>query len=170
MSMIDKDRVKERIFGESNDEQTIKERVRERIENVHKSRVYVDSPEDVPDQYEVQTSERGAVYYETDGGSGGGVTEDDVVDAAGRMEEVASVAEDFNTPGLEEVEDAESLMNEAFENLESGDNGRAFDLLNEAEDNLSIAVRDAEDDLVEDELEDVRSDVESIVEAVEEQV
>ena len=146
------------------------EYVREKSD-VGKSRVYVDSPEDVPDQYEPQTSERGAVFYETDGGSGGGVTEDDVVETAGRMEEVASLAQDFNTPAQEEVEDAESLINEAFENIEEGDGlGRAFDLLNEAGDNLSIAIRDAEDGLVQDELEDVRDDVENITEAVEEEV
>ena len=57
-------------FMIENTEKSIEERVRERF-NVGKSRVYVDSPEDVPDQYEDQTSERGAVYYDTDGVSGG---------------------------------------------------------------------------------------------------
>ena len=58
------------VFMIENADKSIEERVRERF-NFGKSRIYVDSPEDVPDQYEAQTSNRGAVYYETDGGSGG---------------------------------------------------------------------------------------------------
>jgi len=33
---------------------------------IGKSKVYVDSPEEVPDQYQVQTSDNGVIYYETE--------------------------------------------------------------------------------------------------------
>lgn len=68
--MVDVDAIKERVLSNES-EKSIEEKVRDRFET-HKSRVYVDDESDVPDQYSPQTSDRGAVYYETDeGGSGG---------------------------------------------------------------------------------------------------
>jgi len=65
-----RERVAER-FNQSQNEKSFEEKVREGVSSeLDKNRVYVDSEEDVPDQYTAQTSDRGAVYYETgDGGS-----------------------------------------------------------------------------------------------------
>jgi len=63
-----RERVAER-FNQSQDEKSFEEQVKEGVrEAFDKNRIYVDSEEDVPDQYTPQTSDRGAVYYETDDG------------------------------------------------------------------------------------------------------
>ncbi len=66
------ERVAER-FNQSQNEKSFDERVRDGVSSeLDKSRVYVDSEEDVPDQYTPRTSDSGAVYYETDESFGSG--------------------------------------------------------------------------------------------------
>lgn len=87
-----------------------------------KSRIYVDSPEEVPDQYQVQTSDNGAIYYETDSSPEYENVYDDMADdelqdmydyAIDELydEEVASsVAEEMEERGLESpVPDTEDM-------------------------------------------------------------
>lgn len=78
--MVDAEAIKERVLG-SNDEKSIKEIVSEKFSDVRsKSRIYVDSEEDVPDEYTPQTSDRGAVFYETDSGGSESSSPDDDLD------------------------------------------------------------------------------------------
>jgi len=142
------DEVASRLSGhfEGGEEKSIEDRVRERFD-FHKSRVYVDSPEDVPDQYEAQTSDRGAVFYETGGGSGGsGDFEPADVEMAIRDVEPADVEmslrdefdidpDDFDSAGelaprvglvLEEVIDAQ-FGDAAHEQFTMGEDGDVLD-------------------------------------------
>lgn len=133
--MVDADAIKDRVLG--NDEKSIEQRVKERYQSLSKNRIYVDSEEDVPDQYTAQTSDRGAVYYETDSGSGGGsesvddVLEDEfgseVADEYQQrvndgMDERDAAVETLVDVGLaSEDSEAEEMLDYMEENLNSSD-------------------------------------------------
>lgn len=60
--------VQKAIEGENNSEDSFKEEVSKALAKrvLEKKRVYVDSPDEVPEEFEVQEGEQGGIYYETD--------------------------------------------------------------------------------------------------------
>lgn len=75
-----------------------------------KSRVYVDNESEVPEQYDAQTSDSGAVYYETDSGSG----DRELVDGDDISDEQLNEMEDNIEDLVSEVEGKVREMGEDF--------------------------------------------------------
>jgi hypothetical protein len=129
--MLDSDKITERVLSG----------VRK---DVFKSRIYVDSPEEVPDQYTPQTSDSGAVYYETDGSGGGGGTIDEPEDV---VDEAQDVLDEIESE-FPENEEAAYNMDEAVQTLysaftsfeEDGDVLDVIDEVNEAGSHIDFAI------------------------------
>ncbi len=86
-----------------------------------KSRVYVGDESEVPDEYTPQTSERGAVYYETDdGGSNGGGVPSEVEDM-GLGEEFAEGDAQTRSDVMFDVMEEEGTLDELEEEVEMGE-------------------------------------------------
>ena len=110
-------------FMIENSEKSIEERVRERFD-VGKSRIYVDSPEDVPDQYEAQIGERGAVYYETDGSRGSGSFDVSEADRAVTTSLGPAIEEGLSIDQAEEI--SERFIDDLPEDPDVSDIDRAI--------------------------------------------
>jgi hypothetical protein len=83
--------------------------------------VYVGDESEVPDQYTPQTSESGAVYYETDegGSSGGGVPSE--VEDMGLGEEFAEGDAQTRSDVMFDVMEEEGTLDEMEEEVEMGE-------------------------------------------------
>jgi hypothetical protein len=91
------------------------------ISSIKKDRVYVDSPDKVPEQYEVQEGEEGGLYYETEGTSETDTS--DPVDAA------SNVSVD-KWPEEHAILSAEQVQQTTASNIERTDPEVASDFVN----------------------------------------
>lgn len=108
-----------------------------------KTRIYVDDPDDVPDQYEVQEGSRGGYYYETDGGSSDDSDGDDDVEDRELPSSDVEVEQEVNRVMDEHDVDPDAIGDKVFtemnpETVEAGEPEQEF--INEYWDQMQEAI------------------------------